>query len=160
MSIIGIFRCSDGIVAFVDVKNKIKKVLQNDHIILVTQEDFIVQNKTCEELNVSDVINNCKSNYLCYCKCDDTIYSTGGRIVKTNGCYFGDDVYEYLLRTLVRYKLNYKRNSDENKLLSVTEMRKKLNDFLGYFIKELDSSFEDNSRKTPLIIDEYYFEKC
>ena len=164
------------------LRGKIRKVFQNKNIIITTYGNNLVQNEKIEDIisrelkgdvpneieRIRDYISKKSTleyNFICYDKEMDKVIKykiVGGQLVYEvceNECLVcGANEYVSFFQTLINHHFNYKKDDEGNVvLLTVKEMRKKIDSNLSFFIKSLDDSLEYNPVGLPLIIDEYYY---
>lgn len=193
MSIVGIFKCSDGVLGFGDTKGTvnrkeydkergiIKKVFQNDYLILITYGNNKVGDEKLEDILERIVVeeNNevgktathlqeyiekrslLNYNFAIYSKEENRFYEyTVGKIysvVETRGfIYSGADLYRSFIKIFEDANFNYKRENGIIRLLTVKELKEKLNRILTFLIKELDDTVEFyNPVGLPILFEEY-----
>ena len=193
MSVVGIFKCSDGVLGFGDTKGTvnrkeydkergiIKKVFQNDYLILITYGNNKVGDEKLEDILERIVVeeNNevgktathlqeyiekrslLNYNFAIYSKEENRFYEyTVGKIysvVETQGfIYSGADLYRSFIKIFEDANFNYKRENGIIRLLTVKELKEKLNRILTFLIKELDDTVEFyNPVGLPILFEEY-----
>lgn len=146
------------------IEDIIQKMMNNNKDLTLTMtdiKDYIVD-RTSETYNFFgyDFETNSIHEYIINCLNEDT----GEKYFFTVLCssfdsYGGANDYVKYLDILINNHLNYKKNDDVIKLLSIEEMKKMLNSKLGDFIKMLDNSLNYNPVGLPLIFEAHYYNK-
>lgn len=164
-------------------RGEIRKTFQNENFVLITFGNNMIKDEKIEDVLSKEIKRQCdlestmknihnriigksnlEYNFVCYDKKSKNIvqynikdgYMASNTI--NNYFYSGHNDYVSFMNILIAHNFQYKKDKKENiELLSVQELKKKINNILTFFIKTLDNSLEYNPVGLPLLFEEYYY---